>query len=478
MFKTLQARLGRDKDYPERAAKIQSLQQVLRGTLYDVLKHPFHDERNGAGDYIPLRERRPCVRTNLCRIVVSDAVSLLFSEGHFPTVELRDAGQKAALSRILKEARFNDIMIDAATRGAVGSVALHFQVLGGRVFFKVLETAMLTPCWKRGAPDTLECVVEKYKVSGAALRESGYAVADEDLAATFWFQRIFSGTAEEWYVPWKAALGKDAAPQPDGERTVAHGLGFVPIVWIRNLPGGDDIDGLPTFCEEAIDTQIEIDYQLSQGGRGLKYSSDPTLLIKEPAGGAGEPVVKGGANAIVVDEKGDAKLLEINGKANEAVLEYVKFLRETALENMHGNRASPEKMSAAQSGRAMEMMMQPLVWLADRLRISYGERGIAEAAGMVIKASHHVALRLESGDKVGPFDADQTVSLRWPRWFPPTAIDLMNLADTLTTLCGGGLMSRETAVKVLAAQYDIDDAAAEAALVEAETEGAKGIETE
>jgi len=60
------------------------------------------------------------------------------------------------------------------------------------------------------------------------------------------------------------------------------------------------------------------------------------------------------------------------------------------------------------------------------------------------------------------------VALRWPRWFPPTASDLMNLATTLTTLCGGGLMSRETAVKVLAAQYDIDDAAAEQALIEEE----------
>ena len=472
MYKTLQTKLGRDKDYPERTARIQCLQRVLRGTLYDVLRHPFHDERDGAGDYIPLRERRPCVRTNLCRIVVDDAVSLLFSDGHFPAIELPDAARKSALARILKEARLNDVMIDAATRGAVGSVALHFQALGGRVFFKVMDTAMLEPSWKRSAPDALEQVVEKYKVGGAALRDAGYAIADADLAATFWFQRVFGEAAEEWYLPWKVALGKDFAPQLDAERSIAHGLGFVPIVWIRNLPGGDEIDGLPTFNAEAIDTQIEIDYQLSQGGRGLKYSSDPTLLIKEPAGGGGTPIVKGAANAIVVDEKGDAKLLEISGKASEAVLEYVKCLRDMALENMHGNRALPDKLAAAQSGRAMELMMQPLVWLADRLRITYGECGIALLAAMVIKASRRIELRFADGTRVEPFDDGVAVSLRWPRWFAPTAADLAAVASTLTTLCEGGLLSRETAIKVLAAQYDIDDAAAEQALVEEEAKAA------
>ncbi len=63
---------------------------------------------------------------------------------------------------------------------------------------------------------------------------------------------------------------------------VTHRLGFVPMVWIRNLPGGDKIDGVCTF-EAAISTVMEMDYQFSQAGRGLKYAADPTLLIKEPA---------------------------------------------------------------------------------------------------------------------------------------------------------------------------------------------------
>ncbi len=141
-----------------------------------------------------------------------------------------------------------------------------------------------------------------------------------------------------------------------------HGLGFVPMVWIRNLPGpsstGDAADGACTF-RTAIETQIEIDYQLSQAGRGLKYSSDPTLLIKEPASTDSE-IVKGAGNALVVSEKGDAKLLEIGGTASAAVIEYVRTLRELALESVHGNRANADRLTAAQSGRALELMNQGL----------------------------------------------------------------------------------------------------------------------
>ena len=122
----------------------------------------------------------------------------------------------------------------------------------------------------------------------------------------------------------------------------------MPIVWIRNLPGGEGVDGACTF-RAAIETNIEIDYQLSQAGRGLKYSSDPTLLIKEPATSDSE-IVKGAGNALVVSEKGDAKLLEIGGTACEAVISYVRTLREFALESVHGNRANADRLTAAQSG--------------------------------------------------------------------------------------------------------------------------------
>ena len=60
---------------------------MLDGTLYDVLPYEFHDERSAGGRIHPAAQRRPNVRYALPRIVVEDSVALLFSEGHFPTID-------------------------------------------------------------------------------------------------------------------------------------------------------------------------------------------------------------------------------------------------------------------------------------------------------------------------------------------------------------------------------------------------------
>jgi hypothetical protein len=455
MFETICATVPSDSSLPARASRLDILRRVLDGSIYDNLPYQFHEERNGAGEYIPLRQRRPSVRYGLCRVVVEDSVALLFSAAHFPSIECEDNELAIRLADIIGETKLNEVMIDAAIRGSVGSVAILLRVLKGRIFFSVLDSLYLTPAWDVFAPDTLSRVTEKYKVSGADLAAQGYRNVDP--ATIYWFQRVWDEQSETWFLPWAV---NDPVGQPikDGDRSVAHGLGFVPIVWIRNLPGGDGVDGACTF-RAAIETNIEIDYQLSQAGRGLKYSSDPTLLIKEPATSDSE-IVKGAGNALVVSEKGDAKLLEIGGTACEAVISYVRTLREFALETVHGNRASADRLTAAQSGRALELMNQGLVWLADNLRISYGTCGILPLLKMVVRASRIFPLTV-MGVEIGPLDPAIRLTLRWPRWYPLSADDRLKEAQAVATLTGAGQLSRETAVKTISASHNISDVEAE-----------------
>ncbi|MGC9268988.1 phage portal protein [Acidiphilium sp.] len=454
MFETICQTIPVDPHLAPRARRLEIYRRVLDGTIYDGLPYAFGDERNGAGEYIPLRARRPSVRYGLCRIVVEDSVSLLFSAGHFPAVECANSAVEALLGDVVRECRLNEVMIDAALRGAVGSVAVLLRVLKGRLFFSVLETQYLTPVWREDAPDTLTSVTERYKVKGSELLEQGYTNIDD--SQYYWFQRTWDASGEIWYAPQSVV---DPLPlEIDDERSVRHGLGFVPIVWIRNLPGGDGVDGACTF-RAAIETGIEIDYQLSQAGRGLKYASDPTLLIKEPATTDRE-LVKGAGNALIVSEKGDAKLLEIGGTASAAVIEYVRTLREMALESVHGNRANADRLSAAQSGRALELMNQGLIWLADNLRISYGEGGLLALLRMVLRARARFPLTV-MGQAIPLVETDVRLNLRWPRWYPPSADDRLKEAQAIAILVNAGQLSRETAVKSLAATHAISDVAAE-----------------
>ena len=391
MFQTICDLIPGDADFPVRARRLGLMRRVLEGTLYDALPYEFHEERTSGGEYIPLRQRKPSVRYALARVVVEDSVALLFSEGHFPRVDCADDGVRLLLRGVFRECRMNQVMVEAAVRGSIGSSCILMRVLRGRLFFEVLDTVWLTPAWDPEAPDTLISVVERYKVPGGDLVAAGYSWVDAQ--AVYWFERRWDAEGETWFVP--RVVGAAGVVEVDEGRSVRHGLGFVPMVWIRNLPGGVAPDGLCTF-RAAVETSIEIDYQLSQAGRGLKYSSDPTLLIKEPAGLEGE-LVRGAGNALVVSEKGDARLLEIGGTAAGAVLDYVRMLRELALEGVHGNRADASRLGAPASGRALELMNQGLIWLADNLRVSYGEGGLLPLCRMILRAGARYPLRVGGG---------------------------------------------------------------------------------
>jgi len=460
MFETICGLVGSDPDLPVRARRLDIYRRVLDGRLYDVLPYEFHEERSAGGEYIPLRQRRPSVRYALARIVVDDSTSLLFGDGHFPTIDGPDPEVRRVLADVVDECGLNAVMLEAARTGSVGSVAIAMRVLRGRVFFRVLDTMFLTPVWDANEPDRLLRVTERYKVAGALLMARGYDACEP--SGQYWFMREWDAETERWFLP--QPVGDTGPPMPDTVRSVRHRLGFVPITWIRNLPGGDDVDGACTFAA-AIETGIEIDYQLSQAGRGLKYSSDPMLLIREPAAPDGE-LVRGGGNALIVGANGDAKLLEINGTAAEAVIEYVRSLREYALEGVHGNRASADRLSAAQSGRALELMNQGLVWLADRLRVSYGT-ALLELARMVLRASSAMRLRV-LGAPVGTLDATARLSLAWPRWTPTTADERASDAASLVALLNAGLISRESAAKSIADSWGVIDVHAELRRVESD----------
>ena len=490
MFRAIAERIERDIDYPDRTFTLDVYNRILDGAFYDHLPHGFHQEMSDSNEYVPLRDRRPSVRYGLCRLVVENAVALLFSEGHFPTAECEQEADKESLADVIKDLRLNEIMMEAATRGAVGSVALHLRILeqadrSFRAFVEACRTDFLTPEFDPRAPDQLLRLREKYKVKGRALIDQGYAIDPADTEVWFWFARDWDRDAEIWYLPWKltaADEARDTKPYTvDTTRTVTHGLGFVPWIWVKNLPGElklinlerhgtnvrySKIDGCCTFAA-AIDAMIEIDYQLSQAGRGLKYSMDPLLMVKEPAAPSDAGFVKSPANGLIVSENGDAKMLEIEGSAFTVVLDYVRALREYALEAAHGNRSDPQKLSTAQSGRAMELMNQALIWLADKLRVAYGEGAMLSLLKMVLAAHAKFPLTVK-GEEMAPVAVDTEITLRWPRWYAPTAHDRQEIATTLKTHKEAGHISRETAVSSIADDYDIEDVQAEITRIEAD----------
>ena len=459
-------RRGQDLDMPPRAFVLDARSRLLDGTMYDHLEHDFEEDYAGlhGAEYVPTRRRRPSVQHDWCRVAVEDAVALLFSEGRFPTIGANDDTTEDVLADLISETVLNATMVDVATTGAIGTAAVLFRALGDsdrglRVFFTRLNPAVLTPQWQPNAPDTLASVTERYKVSRADLLRAGYVAAQLGDDPVFWFQRTWTAQAEIWFEPQRLVDWRDGRPLvEDASRSVLHQLGFVPVVWIKNLPGGIEPDGRPTLTPAAISTQIEADYQISQAGRGQRYNGEPTLLVKDDGTMVGHAQRTGGStNALVVGKDGDAKLLEISGAATAAVLDFVKHLRASVLEGMRGNRADANKLSAAQSGRAMELMNQGLIWLADQLRVSYGEGALLALMRMVIAANAGRTLLI--GGKTVPAGTlkPDGLTVQWQPWYSPTYADSQIQASTLAILRANALVSQTTAVQQIAGPYGITD---------------------
>ena len=475
MFRAISDTIPKDRDFAERVYAHEIRKRLLDGTFYDLLTIEFHDEVQRGGEFIPLRKRAPSVRYNMCRTLTNDSVSFTLGEGRFPSIVSSDPITRDAMKDIINNCLLQQVMIEAATIGSIGSVAVLMRVLKNdagenKIYFEVLPTQYLTPTYDPNAPDTLLKVTQKFKVNGIDLIDLGYDIPEDNENSFYWYQRVFDRNAETHFMPMLVSEQRDKNGNlkkmvEDESRNVKHNLGFVPVVWIKNLSGGSGVDGACTF-EQAIHAQIEIEYQLSQLGRALKYSGDPLLLINE-AGGPDSQLSVDNSNTLIVGENGDGKLIESNGKAFMAVVQYVRTIRELALETCRGNRSSIDKLSLPQSGIALKVLWQPLISLADDLRGTYGE-GLKSLLKMVQRAQAKLG-NLQVGDvKLPALDTKQAISLRWPEFFDPSATDRQQQAASLAQLVAAGLMSRDTAVETLSRSYDIDDVAAEILLIEAD----------
>lgn len=465
-FKHIYRKKKKDLCLSDRSFNLMMYRKVLDGKLYDILSYDFHQVVSDLStpESVPLSKRRPMITYWLTKSVVDDMVSLLFGEDKFPKVVCAEENKDLTnnLNTIIKDSFLQQAMIDAATRGSVGSAVVLVKVVQSRVFYEVIDTEYLTPIFNPDKPDQLIALKQKYKISGGDLACNGYEGLEED--CDYWYEREWNINADIVYVPYTEdeAREDDFKKKIDKARSFNHNLGFVPAVWIKNLPGGTGIDGLCTF-NAAININIAIDYQLSQVGRGYVYSAEPLLVITDGefqrlAQEATQEINATEGNILTLGSGADAKYLEIDGEAGRSVIEYVKFLRQIAMENIHGNKSNPERMHTTQSGVAVKSQNQSLIWVADKLRVTYGEFGVRSIINILRKLNDHYPIY--SGDDllpVGSLSSECGISLIWNDWYSSTPDDRSKDANTYKTLKDAGLISQKTALSNLSAEYEIDN---------------------
>nr|WP_242011605.1 phage portal protein [Acetobacter fallax] len=444
--------------FPRRTRNLLALERVLDGTLYDHIPYPFFKSCDTDGTYIPINRRRPSIRSHLCSTVVDDSASLLFSQSHWPTVVAKtedgadDNEREHLIRNIISDLNLASVMEQAAVMGSVGSVAILVQAVDDDLVVEIKKTCFLEPTFSLFDSRRLIRVRERYVVDSDGLERAGFG---EYPPGNYWFTRDFTENETVWYQPVKLESGQHTWDTlvKDEARSVEHGLGIVPIVWIKNLPGNDpgSPDGKCTFAA-GIDAMIDADYLLSQTVRGLRYSADPTMVLStdeyQLPGMMSPQMPKDASHAISLPQGGDAKLLEINGTGAAASLNMWEALRALALEAMHGNRAHGDRVTAAQSGRAMELMCLGLTWLTGRLRRSYGEYGLVSVLNLICRISQIVPDLNVAGKFYGPVRSGN-ISLVWPPWFEPTFGDMQTMANAVQAARSANAISIDTAIRMM-----------------------------
>lgn len=410
--------------------------RLLEGTFYNHLGYAFYDEvETGTEKLIPLADRRPSAQYRLPRMVARWASRKLFAGRHVPKVRHKDPKTAIRINALLRKGKFFAHMKAAAMFGSVGAVAVTFRVdIEGddnRVALQLWRAKYCQPSFDNMGE--LAQLRVAYVTNYDALKAMG--APGIEAGQEYWFIKDWLPTGEMQYIPVKKAewnpvqgfVGEGAASKKlEKWDEATHTLGFLCAQWFVNLPGGQDCDGACTF-EDAIPNSIELDYTLSQIGRGTRYNCAPQLVtIGEVTSGSGDvtrsPMTHIGLKAAYKDEdgqtlgQGDAKLLEMSGAGTEAALKLIDHLRNMALEQISASRKDPDKMKAPLSGRAMEYLDQDSDDLVYDLRDQYGEHGALPLIKKIILAAK--------------LDTDASgITLQWPRMFQPTPDEVKALVE-------------------------------------------------
>ncbi len=410
----------------ERYKKLDKYDRLLDGTFYDHLAYAFYDElKPGTQDAIPIIERRPSAQFRLPRMVARWTSRKLFAGRHAPRVRHPDTDTSAQIESFLDSMGFWPTMLEAAYYGSVGAVAVTFR-LNPEPSLKVWRAKYCEPTFSDDGGLTRLRI--HYVTSAQALRKMGAEGLESN--ESYWFIRDYLSDREVTYAPvahrdWNPVEGFQEEGKSLTEwKTYEHGLGFVPGHWFTNLAGGDAPDGACTWAD-AIPNSIEIDYTMSQMGRGVRYNAAPQLVIKGQV--LNGDVVRGPMNYIHLeaDKKSDdgslmgssASLLEMSGGGMEASLRLIDHLRNMALEQIAASRKDPEKLKGPMSGRAMEFLDEDSDDLVMELRSHYGDLGALPLIAKLIRAT--------DGPETG------NLSLHWPRLFQPTPDDLASMIPAL-----------------------------------------------
>ena len=447
----------RQKKY--RDDRLHKLDRYFEGTQYDHL--PDWDQPADRG-FISVRKRKPRINYKFGQRLANEIASLLFGMKRFPALTVPDDPDTTTyIGLVLKASKLQSVLVDLARKLSVaGSGFVRFYFVEG---YPKLETYHAKFCYPTfddaGELETMDII---------------YTYEDEE-------ERDERGRkVEKWA---KISLGKEVdilydnpkvEPQSDPvfEEVGAaeHNLGFVQGEWFRTNKKPNTVDG-DSLLEDVLDLIDELNYSMSQTSQAIAYNQEPQLTMKGMDVDEIDKLVRSSSNAWNLGRDGEATFLESNLGAVQRAEEFRDRVRLAVQDISRIILMDPEKFgSNAQSGRALEQLMAPMLNLIEEIRpeVETSLISLVTKIGYVNLALIQQGVQTTINIPPGWVPASWNIAAEWPPVFTYTLADLNEKVALALKVSGGSLVSRETLTRWLAKDFGIEDVEAELARISAQ----------
>ena len=414
-------------------------------------------------EYVAVRARKPRVIYNVSKILTDRVAAKLIGSKAFPTFKIEDDPDATQFFRTAAKAcNLRKAMLDPIKKCLTnGSCLVRFYIKNG---VPKIEGYNTKHCWpKLDETGELESVEIRYVFEDEQDRDA------QGNAKQKWFKLLLEKDCD---TSFDNPEYREGGGLPDFQVTerVQHDLGWVQAEWFRTREDKFSVDGYP-LCADILSFIDELNYSLSQTSQAVSYGQEPQLTVKGMNEEELEELIKSSAKAWALGRDGEANFLETDLGGVKVAQEQREHMAKLMMDIVRIVIQDPEKMTAnAQSGRALEVLNQPLVELIDELRTVF-EPSIRN---LLIKVSMTMLEMMARGEETileapeGYIPSSLDLVLHWPPIFPPTLADITAMTTAANTASAGNLISRESLTRWLAGVFEIEDIEEELAKIAAQ----------
>lgn len=409
---------------------------------------------------IEIHKKKPKIVLPFAKNLSSRVAAKLIGQSVFPEFKMEDADDDLFVKAVIRESNLRSELVSPVKRALnTGSVFLKFRIVDGVFEFTEYLSKFCYPEFKDNKE--LSKVVVKYVFETDEKKANGDPVRK-------WFKKEYGENVDILFDNPDFNENDDVEPQFTEVERLDHNMGFVQGEWIRTDNSSLDGYGMISDMKELVD---ELCYSISQSSRSVAYNQDPQLTFKNVDEDMIVNLVRSITKSWSLGKEGEASFLEssMNGVKEASVLRdkvkgHVSELTRTAL-------LDPEKIvGSAQSGKAMEVLHQPLVDLVDELR------GTLEKTLKKLVEKMCLAVLMAGVNGIdAPIEIPKGFTLKslamevvWPQIFKMTLEDMQKKVSLALTAANGNIISRKTATNYVKDIFGITDVEQEQADIAAQ----------